>query len=294
MARTVQERHLHLSPRQFEEEVRSFLEVLGRGLPGLEVTHQEKHAVADGEYTIDVTIRFEALGIRFVGLVECKYWQRAVKREHIMVLKAKLDSIGAAKGVMVTNTGYQKGAREYARAHGIALVKFIDNRWNVIEAHIQAAPEIDIESPAEPRVAALWLLETETGTEFNLIMNDDLRIEELMEPVRRLGRFLRGVAGATLTEGQSTPSLSRTETELLAKIKQSVPVDLQTRYDELITKRRGASLTESEHDEVLRLTEQVEGLDAERLEYLAELSRLRGTTLRDLMKDLGIKQPPYV
>jgi hypothetical protein len=85
--------------------------------------------------------------------------------------------------------------------------------------------------------------------------------------------------------------LSPKESELLVKISQSLPADLQRRYDELIAKRRESALSEAEYDELLRLTEQVEAFDIKRVEYLAELARSRKTTLRVLMKDLGIKAP---
>jgi hypothetical protein len=85
--------------------------------------------------------------------------------------------------------------------------------------------------------------------------------------------------------------LSPKESDLLVKISQSLPDDLQRRYDELIAKRRESALSEAEYDELLRLTEQVEAFDVKRVEYLAELAHSRKTTLRALMKDLGIKTP---
>lgn len=93
--------------------------------------------------------------------------------------------------------------------------------------------------------------------------------------------------------GRRAPQLSGSESELLAKINQGVPVELQNRYDALIAKRRASTLTETEHSELLRLTDQVEGLDKRRVEYLAELARLRKISLRALLKDLGIKPRPY-
>jgi hypothetical protein len=88
--------------------------------------------------------------------------------------------------------------------------------------------------------------------------------------------------------------LPQAEAELLLKINQGVPQALQQRYDELIAKRRRNILTEAEYGELLRLTEQVEELEARRLGYLAELARLRKTTLTELMDTLSIRKPTYV
>lgn len=92
---------------------------------------------------------------------------------------------------------------------------------------------------------------------------------------------------------RQTPVLTRAESELLMKINQGVPIDLQRRYDELKTKRRDVTLMLEEHSELLRLTDQIEKLEAERLECLTELARIRHMSLPLLMKELGIQPPAY-
>jgi hypothetical protein len=42
----------------------------------------------------------------------------------------------------------------------------------------------------------------------------------------------------------------------------------------------------------LRLSDQIEHLEVERVEALGELARLRGTSLSSLMAELGIQAPP--
>ncbi len=83
------------------------------------------------------------------------------------------------------------------------------------------------------------------------------------------------------------------EAELLLKIDQGVPPDIQKRYDELVARRQEESLTSDEHDEFLHLTDQIEDLEARRVEYLTKLARLRHTSLTELMNDLGIRPPAY-
>jgi hypothetical protein len=90
------------------------------------------------------------------------------------------------------------------------------------------------------------------------------------------------------------PSLPQAEAELLLKINQGVPSEIQRRYDELIGKRRAESLTSDEYEDLLRLTDQIEKLEARRMEYLAELARRRRTSLAELMGNLGIRPPAHV
>ena len=92
---------------------------------------------------------------------------------------------------------------------------------------------------------------------------------------------------------RKAPRLPRVEAQLLLKINRGVPPDIQPRYDELVAKRRAGTLTQSEHAELLRLTDRMEQLEAKRVEYLARLARLRKTSLTALMQDLNIRPPAY-
>ena len=75
------------------------------------------------------------------------------------------------------------------------------------------------------------------------------------------------------------------EAEVLGRINQRLPEGLGRRYDSLIAKRRAGALTPEEHAELLGLTDQVESWEARRVEALVELSRLRGTSLDNLIAE---------
>lgn len=86
--------------------------------------------------------------------------------------------------------------------------------------------------------------------------------------------------------------LSYPEDELMLKINQGLEPGIQSRYDELIAKRRSESpLTKEEYRELLRLTDLSEELEARRVGYLAELARHRKMSITDLMENLGIQSP---
>jgi hypothetical protein len=96
------------------------------------VEHLDPIEGPDGTYVIDVTVRFRLAGMDFLVLFECKRHKSPVKREHVMVLHAKLQSTGAQKGVVVAASGFQSGALQYAQAHGIACVRLVDNAWTYL------------------------------------------------------------------------------------------------------------------------------------------------------------------
>jgi uncharacterized protein YPO0396 len=123
----------------------------------------------------------------------------------------------------------------------------------------------------------------------------ELTSDKLLEAVKQLSgaeleQFVAQVMA--LQARRRSPSLSKDETELLLKINSGSPEDVHARYRELINKRQGERLTEDEHAELLRLTDETEMKQADRLEALAELARLRGTPVRELMDALGIKPTP--
>ncbi len=118
--------------------------------------------------------------------------------------------------------------------------------------------------------------------------------EDLFHAVEQLGtpeldRFVQQVLA--LKAQRQTPCLSRDETELLGRINRGLPADLRERYAELIDKRQVQALSPDEHDELLRLTDRVEELEAQRAQALVELAQLRRQPLAVLLRDLGIPAP---
>lgn len=101
-----------------------------------------------------------------------------------------------------------------------------------------------------------------------------------------LARILR------LKAERSAPSLSADETGLLARINEGLPESDAFRYHELMGRRRVGALTEEEHRELLRLTDTAEAIQARRVQDLAELARLRGTSLSALVEGLGLQPVP--
>jgi hypothetical protein len=75
---------------------------------------------------------------------------------------------------------------------------------------------------------------------------------------------------ASLQARRRAPDLPQGESELLIKINQAFPPDVQRRLNELIAKRQAETLTPGEHEELLRLIEQSERAEAARAEALAQ------------------------
>jgi hypothetical protein len=73
-------------------------------------------------HQIDVHWQFEKGGITYETIVQAKDWQNVVKQGELFHFKCILDDLPRQpRGVFVTRTGYQQGAKDFAAAQGIIL-----------------------------------------------------------------------------------------------------------------------------------------------------------------------------
>ncbi len=75
---------------------------------------------------------------------------------------------------------------------------------------------------------------------------------------------------------------------MLEKISDGLPADLWRRYHELKEKRDDVTLTPQEYSELIRLSDAIEEWNVRRLQWVAELSRLRGVPFQELVQQLGL------
>jgi hypothetical protein len=108
-------------------------------------------------------------------------------------------------------------------------------------------------------------------------------------PPPEFEQFLDGALKLRRKKRVTAKQPSRREAELLSKINEVLPPEMRRRHAALYAQRD--ALNPDEYAELLRLSNQLEILNAQRLEYLGELARLRQTTLSGVMDELGITPP---
>lgn len=91
----------------------------------IETLDLQRDVIIPGKSTfhqVDVMWRFTLAGIEYTTIVECKNWRRPVGQKELLAFRSVLDDLPLQpRGVYVTRSGYQKGAKEVARKHGILL-----------------------------------------------------------------------------------------------------------------------------------------------------------------------------
>ncbi len=88
------------------------------------IIHRASFTGASGQsYEIDLSFETTIAGARILILVECKCYSRPVGVDDVSEFAYKIRDIGAHKGILVTTTGFQQGAKTIAIREGIALVQ---------------------------------------------------------------------------------------------------------------------------------------------------------------------------
>lgn len=108
---------------EFEKASLDWVNQRANMYPDAQVDHDITVSTRNGNYQLDGRIRFQAYGMPFTIIVECKRYSNSVKRDALVVLQDKIQELGAQKGILITTSSFQSGAVQYAKNHGLTLVQ---------------------------------------------------------------------------------------------------------------------------------------------------------------------------
>ncbi len=60
-------------------------------------------------HDVDVVVRSNHVGFDLLWLVECKYWKTPVSKLHVLALREIVSDIGADRGILMAERGFQSG-----------------------------------------------------------------------------------------------------------------------------------------------------------------------------------------
>jgi restriction system protein len=109
--------------RDYQEEVAVFFRTLGL-TADTDVTLQGVRTSHD----VDVVVNSRHAGFEVLWLVECKAWKSAVPKEKVLALRSIVDDVGADRGFIMAEGGYQSGALQAARFANVVLTSLADLR----------------------------------------------------------------------------------------------------------------------------------------------------------------------
>ncbi|MBS3029833.1 MAG: STAS/SEC14 domain-containing protein [Dolichospermum sp. DET50] len=109
-------------------------------------------------------------------------------------------------------------------------------------------------------------------------------VEQLTQP--NLEQFLSQLV--ILHTHKKAASLLKNEAKLFLTPHEDIIID-NNNYEKLIDNREVATLRKEEYQALLYLGEQIDKLQAQRIEYMAELAKIHGISLTKLMEKLGLE-----
>lgn len=93
----------------------------------------------DETYEIDIFYEFTNVGVKHRVAIECKDWKSAVDQGRVLEFHQKIKNIGEdIVGVFVSRSGYQSGALNTAKRHGILTLtaEEIPSIFDILAQHI--------------------------------------------------------------------------------------------------------------------------------------------------------------
>lgn len=107
--------------KEYQEEAAEFF----RGL-GLNATTDETLEGVRTQHDIDVVVRSKHIGFDILWLVECKHWRTQVSKLHILALRQIVADLGADRGILLCEVGFQSGAVEAANLTNVYPTSLAD------------------------------------------------------------------------------------------------------------------------------------------------------------------------
>jgi Restriction endonuclease len=116
--------------REHQAEVAEFFRSLG-----LEVRTDERLKGLRSTHDIDVVVRGQHVGLHQLWLVECRHWNLPVGKVNVAALAAIVRDVGADRGLLLSDTGFQAGAIQLAERSQVTLT-------SLEELHEQSTGEL--------------------------------------------------------------------------------------------------------------------------------------------------------
>ena len=107
--------------REYQEQAAQFFRSLG-----FDVAVDTRVSAVRTTHKIDVWVTFNRFGLDHRWVIECKDWQRSIPQEKVLALRTIVEDIGADRGFLLSEEGFQPGAVRAAQNTNITLSSLAD------------------------------------------------------------------------------------------------------------------------------------------------------------------------
>ncbi|MFZ3441210.1 restriction endonuclease [Vibrio harveyi] len=107
--------------KDYQEEAAEFFRSMG-----LEAKTDQRINGVRTHHDIDVLVTSHHAGFDITWVVECKHWQKPVSKLHVLGLREIVSDVGADRGILLSESGYQSGAIEAANLTNVQVTSLAE------------------------------------------------------------------------------------------------------------------------------------------------------------------------
>lgn len=119
--------------REYQVQVAEFFRLLG-----CSAQIEARVKGTRGTHKVDVLVSFVQFSFENRWIVECKSWNSSIPKEKVLALQSIVQDVGAEKGILLSEAGFQSGAIACANNTNIILSSIADLKEQA-KAEINAA-----------------------------------------------------------------------------------------------------------------------------------------------------------
>lgn len=114
--------------RDYQEEAATFFRSIGL----IAETDKTVMGVRTSHY-VDVLVKSHHYGFEITWIVECKQWKSPVSKLHVLGLREIVADVGADRGILLSEAGFQRGAMEAANLTNVQVTSLAEMRQSTGE-----------------------------------------------------------------------------------------------------------------------------------------------------------------
>lgn len=148
--------------REYQERAADFFRNIG-----LDANTDETINGVRTTHDIDVVVRSDHVGFNLLWLVECKHWKTRVSKLHVLALREIVADVGADRGILLAESGYQRGAIEAAHLTNVQVTSLQEMSASAADA-LGLAKLRTIQDRADVCRERYWQIPKETRIDHGL------------------------------------------------------------------------------------------------------------------------------
>ena len=128
---------------------------------------------ARGSHDVDVYVTFEKFGYECRWIIECKLWSTRVDRSAVLTLQSIAQNVGADRGLIFSESGFQSGAQTAAQNTNVLLQTSLEHFRQTAHLHLSTIP-LTLKNSDEPDAPPVHVFPD--GSQPNHLLRHDGRL----------------------------------------------------------------------------------------------------------------------